>query len=279
MAPVNKPVTAAQFAASVGDFGDAVESANILIYGDPGCGKTYLTAGLPNLLYLACDPNWVVARRAGHKPSGFRKMNRYQELDGALDWLEQGAAEEFDWVLLDGVNILQNRILFQVAREAWEANPAKRANPRQPDKPDYFFAQNAIKSAVSRLVDLPTNVILTAHAMDLEDPNTGERWLRPGIEGKGFAVSNYICGLMSAVGYMAPKVLERVGKKNQVRRILWRTIVDDDAGVTYFAKDQLGPAFEQYEDNMTPDTLHAKVTGTATTSPAPTPKKTAATRR
>jgi len=264
MAATKKAMTMEQFAADVADFGDSVETANVLIYGEPGCGKTGLLGGLPGLLFLAADPNWVTAKKMGYKPKGFRRLNTHQELDAGLSWLEDGAYRDYQWVLVDGLNILQQKILFQSAREAWEENNSKRANPRQPDKPDYFFAQQAIKSMVNRLVDLPVNVVLTCHVMDVEDKD-GNRSYRPHIEGRGFMVSNFVCGLMSAVGYMSNA---KNARKVPVRRILWQEYSDEDKGILYFAKEQLGGVFKRFEDDMTPAQFHEAIVGSASDAPA-----------
>jgi hypothetical protein len=243
MPPVRKPaMTMAEFAAGITDLGDSIPSVNILIYGDPGCGKTGVAGGLPDSLLLACDPGYLTAKRLGYKCS-FSKITSMERLEAALNWLEDGGAENYRWVTLDGMSVLYARLLQEAARQAWEENPAKRVSAVQPDKPDYFRAQNAVKSAVARLMDLPCNVMLTAHAAHGED-DEGETWVRPHIEGRGYMVGNAVCALPNAIGYMYPGIIEfGTGKnrsKKQTRRIRWETTRHPETDVIYLAKDQTG---------------------------------------
>jgi hypothetical protein len=130
----------------------------------------------------------------------------------------------------DGLGTMQNKFLLNYAAEAYDLNPAKRQHRNLPDKPDYFNAQNFIKSWVNRFVDLPVNVLFTVHAMHPEV--AGEEHVYPSIQGKGYEVSNYVCGLMTWVAYMEVKVIE----DEIVRRLLWKRTERND--VVYFAKDQ-----------------------------------------
>jgi len=142
-------------------------------------------------------------------------------------------------VVVDGLGTMGNKFLLNYAAEAFDANPAKRAHRNLPDKPDYFNTQNFMKSWVAALIDLPVNVLFTAHAMRPEGED-GETLVYPGIQGKGYEISNYIAGLMHVVGYMAIRIQKgaKAGEARQVRRVLWRGWVDEENETRYFAKDQ-----------------------------------------
>lgn len=242
-------MTTADFAAGLFDLDGAAEFKNIFVYGDSGVGKTVLAGTAPGkLLMLAGEPGYISAARMGARGKA-RLIPDTATAVAAAAWLEDGGASQFDWIICEGLGTMQNKFLLNYAAEAFDANPAKRAHRNLPDKPDYFNAQNFTKSWVARLIDLPANVLFTAHAMRPEDGTTGEQVVYPAIQGKGFEVSNYVCGLMHAVGFMSPRVrVDADGNAKQVRRILWQSIRDPKTETTFFAKDQFN-ALGTYTDD------------------------------
>lgn len=253
----------AEFAASVIDIGDSQPSSNFILHGPPGGGKTALASELPNNLLLGCDPGWATAKSLGRQKNGCRlvPITGERQLMAGLEWLENGAYSEFEYVILDGASVLQNKLTLDNAREAWEINPAKRASAHQPDKPDYGKQQNALKSIIARLYDLPISVVVTCHST-LGDDESLETWLRPDWQGREYRLGNFINGLANCIGYMFPaSVTEEVkGKsvKRQVRRLLWKQWRDDEKDTTIMAKDQLN-IFPDWQDDPTGDQIHTAI--------------------
>lgn len=227
----------------------ASEFKNVLVYGGSGAGKTVFAGTCPGrVLYLAGEPGYISAARQGAKGT-VRIIPDTATALAAADWLDSGGAAKFDWVVCDGLSTMNSKFLLGYAAEAFDANPAKRAHRNLPDKPDYFNAQNFTKGWVSRLIDTPCNVLFTAHAMFPEDKATGEQLVYPAIQGKGYEVSSYICGLMHSVGYMSIRAKKTPAGMEQVRRILWQHYRDADQEVTYFAKDQFD-ALGRFTDDL-----------------------------
>lgn len=261
MAPPRKPaMTMEEWASEITDIGDSNPSANIMIHGAPGCGKTALLSQLPDSLLLGCDPGYATAKTLKRKCK-VRAVSDERELMAGVHWLADGGYKQFRWVTLDGGTILQQKMTLANAKEAWEADNSKRVNAFQPDKPDYFKQQNALKNAIAMLCDLPINVAFTFHSEIGDGADDGE-WIRPHIEGRGYKVGNFVCGLMSSIGYMAireeVKRVRRAGKLVEektgevARRILWEQRYDTDTGVTIMAKDQLNvfPKVMENESGM-----------------------------
>src|SRR6185369_10035335 len=241
MATEKTKMSIAEFERGMFDLDGATEFYNILVYGDSGAGKTALAGSVPGrALFLAGEPGYISAARMGGLAPGAkgRLIPDTATANAAILALESGGASKFDWIVVDGITTMQTKFLLGYAAEAFDANPAKRAHRNLPDKPDYFNAQNFMKSWVSRFIDLPCNVLFTGHAMRPEDEN-GETLVYPGIQGKGYEVSNYIAGLMHGVWYMATRIhTPKGGEPRQVRRLLFQHYVDPEHETRYFAKDQ-----------------------------------------
>lgn len=239
------------FAAAMRELDGDCETKNILLYGDSGCGKTVVAGSCPNSLWLACEPGYIsAANNRWNLDLGRRQIRPIPNsatMLGALDWLEAGGHKKLEWIVLDGASTLDKKVRLNFAAEAFDHNPASRQHRNLPDQPDYFNTQNFMISAISRLVDLPVNVLVTAHAMRMDD-DAGDRLVLPEFQKKGGGLSNYISGLMHAVGFMRKRSKKVNGKPTEVRRILWQQSVDPESGTIYFAKDQFD-AFGRYTDD------------------------------
>lgn len=256
MATERTSMTTADFAAGMFELDGASEHKNIMVYGGPGAGKTVFAGTAPGrVLFLAGEPGYISAARLGAKGM-VRLIPDTATAVAAAAWLEDGGASRFDWIIADGVGTMQNKFLLNYAAEAFDANPAKRTHRNLPDKPDYFNAQNMMKSWVARLIDLPCNTLFTAHAMFPEDKATGEQLVYPSIQGKGYEIASYICGLMHAVGYMSPRIRKTPDGPKEVRRIIWQMTRNPETETTYFAKDQFN-ALGTFTDDLTLAELNA----------------------
>lgn len=284
MATEKVGVTLKDFEAGMFDLTGATEFKNIMVYGGPGAGKTVLAGSVPGrILFLAGEPGYISAARLGARGTA-RLIPDTATAVAAAAWLEDGNASKFDWIIIDGLGTIQNKALLNYAAEAFDANPAKRAHRNLPDKPDYFNAQNFVKGWVSRMIDVPCNTFFTAHAMYPEDKATGEQLVYPYIQGKGYEVSSYVCGMMHAVGYMAPRIKQTDDGPVEVRRVLWQNTIDPKTETTYFAKDQfnaLGRTTDVGPGLMMPEILAMIDSGKQNESPAAIvpPVKAAATKR
>lgn len=246
-------VSPSDFAKAMRDLDGDCETKNIMLYGDSGCGKTVVAGSCPNSLWLACEPGYIAAA----KPRWDLDLGRRQvrqiphsaAMLGALDWLEAGGYRKLEWIILDGASTLDKKVRLNFAAEAFDHNPASRAHRNLPMEADYFNTQNFMISAISRLVDLPVNVLITAHAMRMDD-DEGDTRVLPEFQKKGGGLSNYVSGLMHAVGFMRKRSVKdkKTEKTREVRRILWQQSVDPKSGTIYFAKDQFD-AFGRYTDD------------------------------
>lgn len=262
MATERKRTDVSDFEAGLFELDGASEHKNIMIHGDSGTGKTVLAGTVPGRqLFLAGEPGYISAARLGAQGKA-RIVRDTSTALAAIEWLENGNYAKYDWITIDGGSTLQDKFLLQYAAEAFDQNPAKRAHRNLPDKPDYFNAQNFMKSWISRFIDLPVNFLLTTHSMR-PDGDQGETLVYPKFQGKGTEVANFISGLFHTVGYMSIRIN---AAEEQVRRVLWQHYYDKESDTRYFAKDQFN-ALPLFTDNWTMPQILARIDG-ADTAPA-----------
>lgn len=241
------------------------ESKNILIYGDSNAGKTTLAGTIPGrTLWLVCEPGYKVAARMGATGIARRISDAGTAL-AAIDWLyDRNRYQKFSAIVVDGTSTMQDRIRLSYCAEAFDNSPEtkrSRAGRNLPDKPDYFNTQNFFKSWVPMLVDLPVDLIITAHAYRTNETEDGELLVFPGFQGKGTEVANSISGLMDVVGYYEARRVTRrsTGKRRLIRR-LWFETPDRDTDVRYICGDKfdrLGP----YMDFPTIPKMYSLING------------------
>jgi len=280
MATERTKVTEDAFEAGLFELSGATEHAKILIYGDPGSGKTRFSGTAPgNVLILAGEPGYISAAQNG----GRGKVRLIPDSSTALagvSWLESGGADKFDWCIVDGANTMQTKFMLGYAAEAFDnSNGTKRAHRNLPDKPDYLNAQNFMKGWIARLIDLPMNLIVTTHAMRTESDD-GDLIVKPAFQGKAGEVSDYIAGQFHAVGFIRAHTIKRDDGSKRVRRILWEKTEDPKKDTTYVAKDQYD-SFGRYTDDATIPDLLALISGSGTRDQveSASPAKKAATKR
>lgn len=203
---------------------DTDESINMLVYGPSGVGKTVFGGSADRVLFLAAESGTVSAKRQKSKAHVW-PINTWEDIEEAYSWLYDNIEDiEYDWVVIDSVTQMQQMALRSILNNA----VAENAN-RDPDIPaiqDHQKWQNMFKRFVLAFCDLDINVLFTALVRNEEDEE-GEQFVTPDIQGKGYQMSQAICGMMSAYGFMQVKRKKVKGadgesKIKRVRRITWQ---------------------------------------------------------
>lgn len=219
-------VSLSDFQAEVFRLAPDAESHNWMIYGDSNVGKTVFAGTCPGkTFWLVCEPGYKSAAR--HNAAGHgRIIADTATAWAAVAWLnERDRYRKIDWLILDGLSTMQDRFRLGYAAEAFDIDPSKRQHRNLPDRPDYFNTQNFLKSWIPALVDMPVNLLITAHAYRTDNTEDGELLVFPGIQGKVTETANAISGLMDITGYMTARRMPVRGKDETrlVRRIYFES--------------------------------------------------------
>lgn len=209
----------------------ASSKTNILVYSDPGGGKTTLIGtGAKKYKTLVIHPPFdhvdpIIGSGA-------------QELI-VRDWTEMLDAQEYlrhegdvwDWVWLDSISLFQDAGLDDRYAAAVEQKPSRAG--QGPDRPEYRTNMWRLEQWVRHTVGAEMfNFGITAHPFWMivpsnEAPEESMEKLMPWIQGK--SMPQKICGYMNVVGYY-----EVSGTKDDPNRRLLYT----NANYRYYAKDQ-----------------------------------------
>lgn len=247
------------------------ESINGLVYGDSNAGKTILSGTLPErTFWLVCEPGFKTAVRYRKKKGlpphkGARRISDSATAWAAVEWLEyRERYRKLDWIVLDGLSTMQDRFRLAYAAEAFDINPSKRQHRNLPDRPDYFNTQNFLKSWIPRLVDMPVNLLITAHAYRTDKTEDGDLLVFPGIQGKVTETANAISGLMDFTAYYAARRMKVKGSDETkvIRRLFFSQPTEQwgGDGVRYIVGDKFD-CLGTHMDFPTMPRILAKING------------------
>jgi hypothetical protein len=226
---------------------------NMLIYGDPGCGKTTLigSGGKKYKTLIIRPPTDHVDPIVG---SGVKEtvVHDWNEMLDVQEYLRHEGAE-WDWVWLDSISLFQDTGLDDRFAAAVENKPSRSA--QGPDKPEYRVNMWRLEQLVRHTVGAQLfNFGVTAHPFwtefpSNETPEEAVEKLMPWIQGQ--KMPQKISGYMNVVGYMSAEE-KKVNDKLRVRRYL------HTAGNQYrYGKDQFNALGGVMIDPTMPDIMDA----------------------
>lgn len=229
----------------VEDLADFNESINFLVYGDSGTGKTPFCGMAPNAVFLSTEKGTISAKRFGSKAKLIRATS-WEKLEAAIDYLE-GNPDGFDWVILDSLTKMQVLLMRFLLRNNVEEGK-KNADIDVPQIQDHQKWQNMFKRFVDRLIDLDVNTIFIATSMHKEDAE-GEDLVLPDVQGKDYAIAQYVCAQMDGVYCL--KVTSDKNTGEPVWNLLTKT------KPPYFAKDRFRAFPMVVKKPFMPDVIEA----------------------
>jgi hypothetical protein len=138
---------------------------NFLVYGDSGVGKTVLGGTARNGLIIAIDKGIISAARQG-STSKLVRISDWSEFEAITKYLRAGGYKNYDWIIVDGLTMLQERLLRFVMDEQRREN--SKIDLWVPSQAGHQKQQNIIRHMMNIYCDLPVNILFTALPMNIE---------------------------------------------------------------------------------------------------------------
>lgn len=197
----------------------------MIVYGDPGAGKTVLASTSPNALLLDADDGLDSAIAMGSDAHAW-ECRDYHDLTEAYEYLRH-EDHDYDWVWLDSGTIFQERALHdQIMADVVAAKPHR--NEFVPDVQEYLINQNHLAKLMRHFVGMPINFGVTAYAAPI-DIGEDDTVFMPMFQGKKGEYATKLCGLFNVIGYLGVIKKDDGGFQN---RLLTRR------ADRYYAKDR-----------------------------------------
>lgn len=198
---------------------EVTEYINMLVYGDPGIGKTRL-AGSASLVpelspVLVIDVEGGTMSLADSYPNvDVVRITSWASLLDVVEALEQDPTL-YRTVVLDSLTEIQKFSMVQIMK-ATVAKDAKR-EVEVPSMREWGINGEHIRTLVRAFRDMGINVIATAHVLDDKDDRGGLTKTKPSLTGK---LKNEVTGFMDIVLYMYNKRLKAEDNSRYIATLL-----------------------------------------------------------
>lgn len=196
---------------------DALSYLNLLIYGHPGAGKTYLAGTAEDhpmtspVLVLDIEGGTVTLRK--RKSIDVIQVRSPQHMKEIHDELRVNNNGYYKTVAIDSITELQKLDMREVMREMLQKRPDR--DPDVPDKREWGISGEHIRRIIRAYRDLEMNTIFTALMVDYKDDKTGQVTFSPSLPGK---LRNEVPGFIDIVGYLYVTVEgEEVNRRLQLQ--------------------------------------------------------------
>ena len=222
---------------------------NMLVYGDPGVGKTVLAGSasevkeMSPVLFIDVEGGTMSLRNKFPNVDVVRVSN-WQDMTKVYNDIAS-AESKYKTIVLDSLTEIQKFSMYNIMRDLIAGDP-----DRDPDVPgirEWGKNSEQVRRFVRAFRDLPVNTIFTALSATDKDQKTGAVLSRPYLSGK---LASEVAGFLDIVCYMYIRVLE-----GDVKRLMLTSATD--SCVAKDRSDSLPPVLEE------PDmkTIHNIVTG------------------
>ena len=201
----------------------------MLVYGDPGVGKTVLAAtamavpSLREVLFINVESGILSITDAEEigvpELPDIKDFNSFKELEDIFLFLVT-QPHGYKTVVVDSLSELQKYNLDSIVGEKMGKASKSGQTRTSPDdiwQEDYGESTQNMRRVVRRFRDLPMNVIFTCHAVTSQDESKKEV-IRPALTPK---LCTSVEGYVDVVGYLYTKeVVTTDGEESLVRKLL-----------------------------------------------------------
>lgn len=180
----------------------------LLIYADPGVGKTYFlgtASGDPRLTpALLVDTEGGTMTIRDKVDIDVIRVRSYDDIVKLIQHLrikDHSKCKHRKWkaIFIDSLSELQKQIMAEIVKTAYTANPG-RHDPDIPEMRDWGKNAERVRKIVRAFRDLEGyHIIFTALMKETKNDSTGEVTIRPGLPGQ---LAADIPGFIDIVGFL-----------------------------------------------------------------------------
>lgn len=186
---------------------------NMLVYGEPGVGKTTFGATAPRPLIIDAEAGILSIR---DKDLDIVQIRNFEDMRSLFKELKKPeVSAKYDTLVIDSITEIMKKIVDEV-----------RGSKERPTLQDWGTIISKTEIMLRTLRDMPKNVIITALVAEEKDDNKIVK--RPSVNGK--SLPEMMCSFMDVVGYMD---VEKVAEGSERR--IWV-----QPHLNYYAKDRSG---------------------------------------
>jgi phage nucleotide-binding protein len=184
----------------------------VLIYSEPGIGKSTLLGQAPNNLIIDAEDGLASLNNHPELLGENVRVIKYKTFDGFEMIIDKIAEqpEELSWIetlSIDTMSELHKKGLAEVTERDWRRSPL---NNRYVAETEQHTENNEhIRRLVSKLRDMPVNIIMTAHSRTIEPKNRPSKTF-PDFSEK---LANTLAGMMDIVAFMDIQEIDGVKKR------------------------------------------------------------------
>lgn len=193
---------------------DTIEYLNMLVYGEPGVGKTFFCGTAQDhpmtspILFLDVEGGTVTLRK--RKDVDVIQLRGLDQIQKIHEQLRVNNDGYYKTVIIDSLTELADLDMREVMRKMLRDRPDR--DPDVADKREWGIVRTHVRRIVRAFKDLPMNTIMTALLLQDQDDITGKKTFYPSLSGK---LRTEVPGFFDVVGYMS----SHVEGKDTIRQI------------------------------------------------------------